>query len=152
MSPVTTGVRTRKTGPLLISNGSGEKSWHNQENTFIVTDRFLSRNKKGPPEVRASATARTKRPHKHHTGSDPKCSCDAYLTPVSLQDRSKNGKPNPFSRPDKPARLHPGPGRHLDSCLERQRCIDGFQTSQEPSAGRITVSPTGPKNLRKIHR
>ena len=104
---------------------------------------------KGPPEVRASVTARTKRPHKQHTGSDPKCSCDAYLTPVSLQDRSKNGKPNPFS-PDKLARLHPGQGRPLARGLERQRCIDGFQTSPEPPAVRITVSPTGPKNLRKI--
>ena len=59
------------------------------------------------PKVLASATARTKRPHKQHTGSDPKCSCDANLTPVSLQDRSKNGEPNPFSRPDKPFDYNP---------------------------------------------
>ena len=104
------------------------------------------------PKVLASATARTKRPHKQHTGSDPKCSCDAYLTPVPLQDRSKNGEPNPFSRPDKLARLQAGPGRHLASDLEKQRCIDVFQTSQQPSADRNTVSPTGPKDLCEVHR
>ena len=63
-------------------------------------------------------------------GLDDGFSGDARLTPVSLQDRSKNGGTSPDSRRDKPARLQAGPGCHLASGLEGRRRIDVSQTSQ----------------------